>query len=512
MWPGREERLAGFRRIVPSEHDDSDMKTATVRGGAYTATSVAIDFILRMGSVAILARLLLPEHFGLIAMVLAITSVAERFKDLGLSLATVQSREISHQQVSTLFWVNAGLGMACALTVALMAIPIADFYRDERLVGITLAISITFVWSGLTIQHEALLRRAMKFGYIAAIGLAANVLSMAVSIAMALYGCGYWSLVAREIARSVFLAVGIWLACRWIPDPPSRQAGVASMMRFGGHIAATHLTALLSQNSGSIVVGRFFGASPAGFYRQGQNLVLFPFEQLSYPVWIVSEPILSRLQDDPEKYRRYYGKLLTMFSGITLPLGVYLMIYAEEIVLFVLGPTWTDATLIFRLMAASALITPTASTIGLVMVTCGRSQRYLALGLLGATMLVAFSIIGASWGPAGVAAAPILAAGLLLVPRLYFGLRGTPVSIGNFFTCLTRPMTAAVIMGISLVALKAVARADGALVTLSIGAVAAVATYLVGWALLPGGRAELVELTGDVVRALRRRRAVQRPA
>jgi O-antigen/teichoic acid export membrane protein len=132
------------------------------------------DFAIRLGSVAVLARLLVPEYFGLLSMVTAITSIAERFKDLGLSNATIQKREITHEQVSTLFWLNAGMGVAMMLVVAGLAYPVSLFYADARLIPITSAIAIGFPLSGMAIQHQALLRRQMKFTQLAAIQISAS--------------------------------------------------------------------------------------------------------------------------------------------------------------------------------------------------------------------------------------------------------------------------------------------------------------------------------------------------
>ena len=160
-------------------------KMSPIDGIRTIADAEGIDFFLRLGSIAVLARLLVPEHFGLIAMVLSVTTVAERFKDLGLSIATVQRKDLTHDQVSTLFWINGGLGLLSGLVVALLAVPIARFFHDDRLIGITLAIAASFVWSGLTIQHQALLRRTMRFGYIAIISVCASLLSIVVAILMA---------------------------------------------------------------------------------------------------------------------------------------------------------------------------------------------------------------------------------------------------------------------------------------------------------------------------------------
>jgi O-antigen/teichoic acid export membrane protein len=499
-------RAERFQRIVRDKHLAADMKGASIRGGAYATTAIALDFVIRTGSIAILARLLVPEHFGLVGMVVAVTIIGERFKDLGLSLATVQQKDITHEQVSTLFWINGGLGLATALVVAALSVPMARFYEDERLMAITLAISTTFVWGGLTIQHEALLRRAMRFGTIAGIGLSASVVSIVVAVVMAFYGFGYWSLVARDLTRSALVAIGIWCACPWVPDAPSPRSGAAKMMQFGGQVASVQVATLLSSNVGSIVIGRFFGASPVGLYRQAQNLVLFPFDQLSYPVWVVSEPALSRLQEDPEKYYRYFRKVLTLFGGITMPLAAFLVVYSGAIVRFVLGPEWMGAVSTFRILAVAAFISPVTNLTGLVMVTCGQSRRYMTLGLLSAVSVVLCALLGALWGPDGVAMGYVGAACVLALPRLYYGLRGTPVSVAGFIAAITRPCLASVLMALALFELQVHLEGRAPVTILITGAVAAVAVYVLAWATIPGGLGEIRELGGDLLGAVRGRK------
>ena len=181
----------------------SDLKILTLRAGAIAMSAEAIEFVLRLGSLAVLARLLIPEYFGLISMVMALTAIAERFKDLGLALVTVQRKEITYEQVSTLFWLNAALGLLIFLLIAACARPIADFYGDSRLFTITLVIATGFLWGGITIQHQALLRRQMQFGRLAAIQLSASVLSIVVAVVLAVLDFGYWALVAREVLRNV---------------------------------------------------------------------------------------------------------------------------------------------------------------------------------------------------------------------------------------------------------------------------------------------------------------------
>ncbi len=147
-----------------TEYLKADLKGRSVRGGAVTMAAQGIKFFLQIGSTVVLARLLTPEDFGLIAMVTAVTGFVMMFKDMGLSMATVQRAEIDHAQISTLFWINVVLSLAFMLLTATLAPAIAWFYSEPRLTWITLALAGAFIFSGFTVQHQALLRRQMNFG------------------------------------------------------------------------------------------------------------------------------------------------------------------------------------------------------------------------------------------------------------------------------------------------------------------------------------------------------------
>ena len=177
-----------FERFAGREAVSSDLKRKSVLGALMTGAGGAADFVLRLGSTLILARLLVPEYFGLVAMVTAVTRIAERFATLGLSTATVQAPNITHGQCSNLFWINAGVGVLFGAALVFFSPAIAHFYEDQRLQAIAVALSLNFVSIGLTVQHEALLRRQMKLPQIAAMRVAATFLSVSLAIALALGG------------------------------------------------------------------------------------------------------------------------------------------------------------------------------------------------------------------------------------------------------------------------------------------------------------------------------------
>lgn len=346
----------------------------------------------------------------------------------------------------------------------------------------------------------------MRFGLISSINAGASFVSVAVAISLAVAGFGYWSLVLRDVVRSIFVAIGLWWACPWIPSLPVRGAGVGAMMRFGGHVSLVQMVTLLSQNVGAIVIGRLFGAGPVGLYRQSQNLVEVPFEQLSGPVWIVGEPALSRLQDEPERYQRYFSEVLMLFSSIAMPLAIFLILYGDSVVLIVLGPAWVEAATIFKILAVSAFLTAVSSTIGLAMVTCGRSKSYLSLGLIGACVFVASILLGALWGTVGVAWAHVVAACVMLWPRLHFGLKGTPISKGVFLTALSRPAFASAGMLAVLVSVRAYVPSSSPVSDIALGISVGFAAFASCWLALPGGRATVGRMWGHVVGALPGRR------
>ena len=206
--------------LFATEHLKTDLKRRSLRGGATTVLGQGMKFTIQLVSTAVLARLLTPEHFGLIGMVTAVTGFATLFKDLGLSAATIQRADISHQQISTLFWVNCGIGILVAAIVAALSPVVAWFYGDPRLAPITATLALSFVFGGLTVQHEALLRRQMRFGTLVCI----EILAMSGGVTARDRSGGSWGQILvpgdDEYRRST-------LHCRWGLDRLPLAAGSA---------------------------------------------------------------------------------------------------------------------------------------------------------------------------------------------------------------------------------------------------------------------------------------------
>ena len=196
-------RSLSRRILFDSEHLSQNLAQKSVRGGAFTMTGQAIQFILRTTGTVVLARLLTPNDYGLFGMVAVIVGFAQMFKDAGLSMATVQKDSISHEQISTLFWINVLISIFLGICVLAASPLVTMFYGRPELTAVTAVLSISFIISGLMIQHQALLRRHMQFGTLAIIQIASQFITLVVTIVLALFGWRYWALVAGAITTAL---------------------------------------------------------------------------------------------------------------------------------------------------------------------------------------------------------------------------------------------------------------------------------------------------------------------
>src|SRR3954470_7247283 len=242
-----------------TEHLRADLGRRTARGGVVTVVSQALTFIITLGATAVMARLLTPQDYGLVGMVAVFANFVAMFKDMGLSTATIQRAEIDYYQISTLFWLNVALSVAVMAIAIALSPAVAWFYGDWRLLSITIVTSFGFLISGLMVQHEALLRRQMKFLVLAVASLSSVIVGYIVGITFAWYGFKYWALVFSQLALVTFNTIAVWIACRWRPGRPRRNTGVGSMVRFGGNLTGFTTINYFSRNLDNLLIGRVWG-------------------------------------------------------------------------------------------------------------------------------------------------------------------------------------------------------------------------------------------------------------
>ncbi len=473
----------------------TDLKGRSVRGGAITILAQGSKFVLQLGSTALLARLLTPNDYGLIGMATPIIGFVQLFKDLGLSTATIQRDEINHQQVSTLFWINLLVSGLISLIFGALAPVVAWFYNEPRLLQIVLVLSSIFVFGGLTVQHQALLKRQMRFASIAKIEIISIFGGILTAIIAAHYGLGYWALVIMQLATAVINAVGTWLVCSWRPGLPSRTSQVGSMLAFGGNLTGFNCINYFSRNLDNILIGQYWGGGQLGLYSKAYQLVLLPIQQINAPINSVALPLLSRVQTDSQKYAHYYYKFVLGIVFLGMPMVAFSFAVTDKLILFVLGEQWLEAVPIFKFLVPAAFMGTFNLASAWVYQSLGRTDRQLRIGVVMSTLDIFIFLVSVRWGAIGVAAAYGLSRPLIWFPRFIYCYYGTPLKLKQLATTLARPAFASISAAVLIMLLDSTLLSNTQiLLALLIDGLVYGLLYLAIWTILPQGKQTLLEL------------------
>jgi len=438
---------SGFDKHFATDHLLSNLKRRTISSGFITVSAQGAKFGLNLASTVILARILTPRDFGLIAMVTGVTGFLAVFRNAGLSTPTVQRERITHAQVSNLFWINLGISGLCALILAALSPAMAWFYRDPRVTYITLVLSTTFLIGGFRVQHLALLKRQMRFKAIAFIEVGSMAIGVFVGVAMALMHYQYWSLVGLTLASEIasFLLTG--LISRWRPQLPSRGSGIGPLVAFGMHQTAGSFIFSLARGCDNLLIGRFYGPAALGLYSRGAALVNRPMEQFLIPIDAVFLPTLSRLQSEPLRYRSTFLRLYETIVMSVFFLSSLLLALAKPATLVLLGQKWEQVAVIFAGFTFTTIQVPLSNAANWLLTSQGRGKDILRVTSINAVLTLASFIVGLPFGPLGVAVAFSSIGLLVRLPILYCvaGRRG-PVTTSDLWTRFFRHFPLWVVM------------------------------------------------------------------
>ena len=489
-----------------TERLKTELGARSARGGAVTFASQGFKFFATLATTTVLGRLLTPADYGLIGMVVVVTGFVAMFKDMGLSAATMQRENITSRQVSTLFWVNVALGIMVALVTIALAPGVAWFYNQPQLTSITMVYAIGFVLGGLTVQHEALLYRQMRFAAQAACEILALLMTISVSITLAWRGAGFWALVAGHLTTSFVYMIAIWTACRWRPGPPARASGVRPLLRFGGNLTGFGVVNFFARNLDNMLIGRVWGSQQLGFYGKAYQLLTLPIDQINMPLATVAVPALSRLTDSPERYRLAYLRIIEKMAIVTMP-GIALLIATSDwVVLLVLGPQWTEAGRIFAALGVAALIQPITNTTGWLFISQARTHDMFRYGLVASTIIVAAIVIGLPWGGLGVAAVYAFVWVSIVTPLLFWWVgRKGPVRPRDFYVTIAPGFVAAIGVFIALFVFRRSAIIVHPLAGLAASLGIACAVALLVLYAIPAGRRALWDFRAIAAIMLRRK-------
>jgi PST family polysaccharide transporter len=420
--------VEGVGVYFEDHRDSKDLGRVALRGGIVSVAMQYGNGALQIVATIILARLLAPEDFGLVAIVLVLTSFAPLLIDFGLGDATAQRNEITRGQVSSLFWLSSGIGLVIAVVVAACSPLIAAIYREPRLEPIALCTAITFVLLGLSNQHLALLRRTMEFGRIARIQMFGTLAGIAVAVVIATYGFGYWALVVRPITNALCVTFGAWLACRWRPQFPVFDDEVKSMVRFGLHVVGFSVTYTVAKAVDRIALGLFYQPDQVGYYQNATMLYDNSIFSTLSQVHTVGSAALSKLQSDPVVLRQKYEAALSALAFFVMPMAAILSVTAEDLTVILLGEKWRAAGSLLGIIALRGIFQAVEGSQGWLHLSVGRADRWRNWGIVSLVVQFIAVLGGLPFGARGVAVAVVMASLLLAVPSITYA--GRPIGIG----------------------------------------------------------------------------------
>jgi PST family polysaccharide transporter len=398
----------------------SEFRHKTINGITWSIASrlgrLALMFVINV----ILARLLSPREFGLIAMITVITSFASLFTELGFSAALVQKQDVRPVHLSSIFWLNLGAGLILTLIFIAGAPLIAHFYQEPMLTPLTILISTNFLIGSLNIVQNTLLTKSLDFKTLSIVEISALAVAGTVAIAMALLGFGAWSLAAQSVIISAVSAAMLWILSSWRPSFVFRWAAIKDLLGFSMSLFGTKVLNYWVRNIDYLLIGRFLGSSPLGIYNRAYDIMLFPLVSVSQVLSRVMFPSMSIIQEDKQRVASLYLKMTRAIALVTFPMMLGLFVVVELFVLVIFGTQWAGMIPVLRVLSLVGMTQSIGTLNGSLYLSQGKADLQLRVGLVLKTIAILGIVIGLQWGIVGVAIGYATASFINSYPSFYF--------------------------------------------------------------------------------------------
>ncbi|HEY3266895.1 MAG TPA: lipopolysaccharide biosynthesis protein [Armatimonadota bacterium] len=383
----------------------NDVGRLARRGAMWAGATVVGRQISAFITSIILAHLLSPAEFGINAMAMTMTWFLTFLSDAGLSMVTIQRRELSKQQVDNLFWVNVAVGVllwaACTASGPLLA----DFYKRPELTRVMAVLGLTFIAGGFGVQPLALMRRNLKQRDIAMQEAVSALVFAGLGIGLALAGFSYWALIYQTVGYTCARTVMVFVQSGYRPGPWHRNVGTRGLLKFGGAMCLYAILVYLSRNLDNIMIGRHWGAEALGYYSRAYFLMMAPSLLIATSLADVMVPSLSALKHDPERMGDAYRRTMRLIAFLGCPISLWLALSSSEVIRLVYGPKWAPVSPILLWLSVAGLFQPLYNTIGWLFLVMG-ATRAMLIWSLGSTCVLAMAFgISLPYGATAVAAA-----------------------------------------------------------------------------------------------------------
>ena len=405
----------------------AEFKTKAIKGASANIVGQFIAISCQTVGVVILARLLKPADFGLVAMVTAFSAWLSNFGVNGFTEYIIQKQDIRNEEVSSIYWSHILIASALALGFVFFGFFLVELNNEPALSGIAAAMSASFVLQALSTSPIALLKREMRFVPVAVAEMLAVILSVLLAIGAALAGMGYWAVVIRQLTMPVVMALAALILCPWRPRGPLKLSRALPGLKYTVQVYANVSLGALMHGLDKVLLGKYHGAQLLGNYDRAYYIFSMPAAQLLTPLHNVALATLSRVKNDKEQFSAYYGKAVALVAFPGVLAALVLTITAQDLVTMLLGPSWTEAgrvVVAFGPGIAAQLLYGTHSWLHL---SLGTPNRWLRWNIYAAVVTVIAFVIAAPFGAVAMATAYSLRTYIILVPSIWYG--GRPIKM-----------------------------------------------------------------------------------
>jgi len=409
-----------------------DLKTKTIQGIGWSGISQVVQLLFHFILIAILARLLTPDDFGLLAMTVVFTGFVMIFCDFGITAALVQHKRITEEHLSSSFWINILTGFVLTLLLVISAPLIANFYNESRLTLIISMLSITFFIHSFGAVQTVLFTRELNFKSLAVAEILSVLISGIIAIILAFSGFGVWSLVWQQLSSIFIKVIFLWKFSNWKPKFLFKWQRLKELLGFGLNLTGFSFINYFNRNFDDLLIGKFFGSVSLGFYNLAYQLLLFPLSNISQVIGRVMFPSFSIIQNNKDRISHLYIKATRYIATITFPLMIGLLVVAPQFIKVVFGLQWERSIFLVQIFALSGLLHSLGTTVGWIYQSQGRTDIMFRWGFFSSIIVVTAFIIGLRWNIEGVAVSYAIAGLLLAYPSFAIPFKLIDLKFGYF--------------------------------------------------------------------------------
>ena len=367
-----------------------------ISNAKWNTFSQLFKILAQLINIVYISKIISPSDYGLMAIALVFTNLANLLRDLGTSASLIQTRNLNNNLINSVFWFNLILGIGLAVLLCMLSPVISFFYSEHKLIPILCLLSLTFPLSSVATAHLALLERKSMFRCISIIEIISSVISLIFAIFLACSGYGVYSLVFQAIVLNLCSSILFGFFSKWIPSPRVfiDWGEIRKIFKFSSNLAGFNLINYFSRNMDSFLIGKFMNPSILGVYSLAYRIMLFPLQSLTFVMSRSLYPILSNHQDNNSLIRFNYFKCVFYVLSISFPVMTLLSIFSSQVIITFIGSKWLMTGLILHWLAPTAIIQSFLSTTGSVFTAKGRTDILFKLGCFGAFIQVAGFLIG----------------------------------------------------------------------------------------------------------------------